>query len=95
MPTNPKGRGSLVTGVIAAILASACCLIPFILLSVGLSGAWLSSLSTLDPFRPLFISVALIALYFAYRNIARKAVFWIVAFLVILFIIFPHIFPYI
>lgn len=95
MPTNPKGRGSLVTGVIAAILASACCLIPFILLSVGLSGAWLSSLSTLDPFRPLFIGIALTALYFAYRNIARKTVFWIVVFLVILFIIFPHILPYI
>ncbi|WP_286823391.1 MULTISPECIES: mercuric transporter MerT family protein [unclassified Idiomarina] len=94
MPTNPKGNSSLITGVVAAILASACCLIPFILLSIGLSGAWLSSLSALDPFRPLFIGIALIALYFAYRNMAKKAPFWVIACLVALFIIFPHILPY-
>lgn len=94
MLTNPKGNSSLVTGVVAAILASACCLIPFILLSIGLSGAWLSSLSALDPFRPLFIGIALIALYFAYRNMAKKALFWVIAFFVTLFIIFPHILPY-
>jgi len=94
MPTNPKGNSSLITGVVAAILASACCLIPFILLSIGLSGAWLSSLSALDPFRPLFIGIALIALYFAYRNMAKKALFWVIAFFIALFIIFPHILPY-
>lgn len=94
MPTNPKGNSSLITGVVAAILASACCLIPFILLSIGLSGAWLSSLSALDPFRPLFIGIALIALYLAYRNMAKKALFWVIAFFIALFIIFPHILPY-
>lgn len=94
MPTSSRGNRSLAVSLIAAILASACCLIPFILLSVGLSGAWLSSLSALDPFRPLFIGIALIALYFAYRNMAEKALFWVFAFLVALFIIFPYILPY-
>lgn len=67
------GRGALAAGGLAAILASTCCLGPLVLVSVGVSGAWIGSLSALEPYRPFFIGVALVALFFAYRRIYRPA----------------------
>jgi len=58
-------------GGIAALLASACCLGPLVLIVLGFSGAWISNLTALEPFRPLFIGAALVALYFAWRRIYR------------------------
>jgi len=68
-----SGRGALVAGGIAALLASTCCLGPLVLVAVGVSGAWIGNLSALEPYRPLFLGAALIALFFAYRRIFRPA----------------------
>ncbi len=68
---QPNGRGALFAGGLAAILASTCCLGPLILLSLGISGAWISNLTLLEPYRPIFIGAALIALFFAYRRLFR------------------------
>jgi mercuric ion transport protein len=35
-------RSALALGGVAAVLASACCLGPLILVSIGLSGAWIA-----------------------------------------------------
>ena len=67
------GRKALFAGGVAAILASACCLGPLILLTLGISGAWISKLSLFAPYQPIFIGVALIALFFAARRIWRPA----------------------
>lgn len=64
-------RGSLAVGGLAAVLASACCLGPLILVSIGLSGAWIGQLTRLEPFRPLFLLVSVAALLFAYRRVFR------------------------
>lgn len=64
-------RGALLTGGLAAILASTCCLGPLVLLSLGVSGAWISNLTLLEPYRPIFIGAAVIALFFAWRRIWR------------------------
>ena len=71
MPEPPKARGALFAGGLAAILASTCCLGPLILLSLGISGAWISNLTRLEPFRPYFIAAALLALFLAYRRLFR------------------------
>ncbi|AMN76860.1 mercuric ion transporter MerT [Pseudomonas azotoformans] len=68
-PSN--GRAPLVAGGLAAILASACCLGPLVLIALGFSGAWIGNLTVLEPYRPIFIGGALIALFFAYRRIFR------------------------
>ena len=65
--------GVLAAGGIAAILASACCLGPLVLVSLGLGGAWIGNLTALEPFRPVFVGAALVALFFAYRRIFRPA----------------------
>ncbi len=68
-PTEPnRGRAALATGALAAILASTCCLGPLILVTLGFSGIWISNLTVLEPYRPVFIGVALVALYFAYQR---------------------------
>ncbi len=66
-------KTALAAGGLAAILASACCLGPLLLVSVGLGGAWIGNLTLLEPFRPIFIGVALMAMFFAYRRIYRPA----------------------
>ena len=68
-----KGATALFAGGIAAILASTCCLGPLVLVSLGISGAWIGNLTVLEPYRPIFIGIALIALFFAARSIFRPA----------------------
>ncbi|MBU9608210.1 mercuric ion transporter MerT [Burkholderia multivorans] len=72
-PTEPPhgARGALLTGGLAAILASTCCLGPLVLITLGVSGAWISNLTVLEPYRPIFIGAAVVALFFAYRRIWR------------------------
>ena len=55
--------------VVSAIMASACCWLPLVLLAVGVSGAGIAA--TLEAYRPLFIVVTVgflgAAFYFTYR----------------------------
>ena len=73
MSEPQNGRAALLTGSLAAILASTCCLGPLVLVTLGFSGAWIGNLPLLEPYRPVFIGVALVALFFAYRRIFRPA----------------------
>ena len=71
--SNRTGSGALLVGGVAAILASTCCLGPLVLVSLGLSGAWVGNLTLLEPYRPFFIAGALVALFFAGPRIFRPA----------------------
>lgn len=64
-------KGTLIAGGFAAVLASTCCLGPLILVTLGFSGAWISNLTVLEPYRPIFIGLALVALFFAGKRIFR------------------------
>ncbi|MEO5698210.1 MAG: mercuric ion transporter MerT [Burkholderiaceae bacterium] len=108
------GRSALAAGGLAAILASTCCLGPLVLLSLGFSGAWIANLTALEPYRPAFIGIALVALFFAGRRVFRPAaaclpgevcavpqvrttyrvVFWVVAALIAVGLVFPWIAPW-
>lgn len=59
----------LLGGLCAGIAASLCCVGPLALLMLGIGGAWVSGLTTLEPYRPLFIVLALLALGVAYQKI--------------------------
>lgn len=69
-----NGRSALLTGGVAAVLASSCCLGPLVLITLGFSGAWIGNLTVLEPYRPIFIGVAIVALFLAGRRIWRPAV---------------------
>src|SRR2546428_13791813 len=62
-------KASLIGGALAAIVASVCCLGPLVLVTVGISGAWISNLVAFEPYRPYAIGVALVCMIFAYRKI--------------------------
>ena len=64
-----SGSGFLVAGILAAIGASACCVGPLVLLALGVSGAWISSLTALEPYRPIFIGLTLLFLVGAFYRI--------------------------
>ena len=63
-PLNAKT--TLVGGVLASIGASACCVGPLLLLSLGISGAWIGNLTALEPYRPVFISLVIVFLGLAF-----------------------------
>jgi len=68
------GSKALAAGGVAAILASACCLGPLLLVSIGFSGAWLGGFKVFEPFRPVFLAAAAVALIVAWCRIYRPAV---------------------
>lgn len=55
-----KGKGIFAAGgLIGAVLASTCCIVPFVLLFLGVSGAWISHVTALAPYQPLFLIASL------------------------------------
>lgn len=44
-------------GVLGAILASSCCVVPLVLVTLGVSGAWIGDLTALEPYKPYFAAV--------------------------------------
>lgn len=64
-----RAKGALVGGVLAAIGASVCCVGPLVLLALGISGAWISSLTALEPLRPWLIAATLLFLGLALRRL--------------------------
>jgi len=46
-------------GIVAALGAASCCVIPFALFMLGVSGAWIGNLTALEPYQPIFAAVAL------------------------------------
>jgi mercuric ion transport protein len=69
------GKGFLVAGILAAVGASVCCVGPLVLLALGVSGAWIGSLTALEPYRPFFIGLTLLFLGLAFHHLyfARRA----------------------
>jgi mercuric ion transport protein len=70
--SNKKtSSGLLAAGGMAAIVASSCCLGPLVLVLLGFSGAWIGNLTRMEPYRPWFLLLTIIALAFAARRIFR------------------------
>lgn len=65
--SNPKLH--LIGGLLAGIGASACCLGPLLLLSLGIGEAWIGSLTALEPVRPIFIALVVLFLALAFRRL--------------------------
>ena len=43
-------------GVIGALAASSCCIVPLVLFAIGVSGARIANLTQLAPYQPYFIA---------------------------------------
>ena len=61
-----------VGGLVAAIGASSCCVLPLVLFALGISGAWIGNLTALAPYQPIFIGAAAGLLALGYRQAYRR-----------------------
>ncbi|MDI3464523.1 MAG: hypothetical protein OJF50_003344 [Nitrospira sp.] len=64
-----SGNGTLIAGVLTAVGVSVCCVAPLVLLALGISGAWISTLTALEPLRPVFIGLTLLFLGLSFRKV--------------------------
>lgn len=74
MNTNSKTSINIpswlgIGALFAAVGASVCCVGPFLLLSLGIGGAWISTLTAMEPVRPFFIILTLIFIGLGYRKL--------------------------
>lgn len=61
----------MIGGLLAAVGASICCAGPLLLLMLGISGSWISTLTAFDPFRPYFIAIVIGLLIWAGWQVHR------------------------
>ena len=59
----------LMGAALAAIGASVCCVVPLVLVLLGISGAWIANLTALDAWRPWFSAATLVCLALAFWNL--------------------------
>jgi len=70
--TGRKAGFAAAGGVLGALAASSCCIVPLVLFALGISGAWIGNLTALTPYQPVFIAVTLAFLATGYYLIYRR-----------------------
>ncbi|MBL4910805.1 MAG: mercury transporter MerT [Alteromonadaceae bacterium] len=66
-PTTTKTP--LFFAIFAGIGASACCIGPLLLLSLGVSGAWIGNLTAMEPYSGYFSAVTLFILVLVFKKL--------------------------
>lgn len=70
----PRGQGLVaVGGLLGALAASSCCLLPLVLFGLGVSGAWIGNLTQLAPYQPFFIAATIACLGYGYWLVYRSS----------------------
>jgi mercuric ion transport protein len=59
-------------GILAALGAASCCVVPFALFTLGISGAWIGNLTALEPYQPAFAAIAVASLGYGFYLVYRK-----------------------
>jgi mercuric ion transport protein len=59
-------------GVLGALAASSCCILPLALFTLGIGGAWIGNLTALEPYQPIFFAATAgflgVGYYLVYRQ---------------------------
>lgn len=61
-----------VAGLVAGLAVASCCLVPFVLFLLGISGAWIGSLTGLEPYRFYFTGFAVACIGLGFRRVYRS-----------------------
>lgn len=69
---NASRRLLAAGSLVGAALASSCCIVPLVLVSLGISGAWIGSLTVLEPYKPYFIAATAVLLGAGYWHVYIK-----------------------
>jgi mercuric ion transport protein len=60
-------------GLVGALAASSCCILPLVLFSLGVSGAWIGNVTQLAPYQPFFIAATIVCLGYGYWLVYRSS----------------------
>ncbi|MFV2092445.1 MAG: mercuric transporter MerT family protein [Hyphomicrobiales bacterium] len=74
-PANADARAknlAATASVVGAFGASACCILPLVLFSVGIGGAWISNLTALYPYKWFIVIPTLAVLAYGFYLVYRK-----------------------
>jgi len=72
--TGADRKGLFATlGMLGAFLASACCIVPLILVMLGISGAWIGNLTALEPYKPFTSGMALVFIGLGFWHVYYRA----------------------
>src|SRR5436309_14782721 len=63
---------SIAAGVASALGASVCCVLPLVLVAIGVGGAWVAQLRSLERFYPVFVGLAIAAFAYAFYRLYLK-----------------------
>jgi mercuric ion transport protein len=68
-----KERFAATGGVVGALLASSCCILPLVLITLGASGPWIGKLTALKAYQPLFVGLTAAFLGYGFWHVYRKS----------------------
>jgi mercuric ion transport protein len=71
---RPTAKAGLVAagGILGALAASACCVVPLALFTLGISGAWIGNLTALAPYQPCSLAATAGFLAVGYYLVYRR-----------------------
>lgn len=69
---HTRQRLLAIGGILGALAASSCCIAPLVLFSLGVSGAWIGTLTALAPYQPLFVAATVAILGYGFYLVYRK-----------------------
>src|SRR5260370_41571310 len=71
---GPRGQGVMaIGGLLGALAASSCCILPIVLSGLGVSGAWIGNLPQIAPYQPYIIAATLAFLGGGYWLVHRSS----------------------
>jgi len=72
--TVQRGPVLLVAGgLIGALAATSCCILPVALFGLGIGGAWIGNFTQPAPYKPYFVAAAVVCLGAGYWRVWRSA----------------------
>jgi mercuric ion transport protein len=72
--TSDSPRGQIwmaAAGLVGALAATSCCLLPLALFGLGISGAWIGNFTRLAPYQPYFVAATFAFLGAGYWSVYR------------------------
>jgi|SaaInl7_100m_RNA_FD_contig_21_1465257_length_562_multi_9_in_0_out_0_1 mercuric ion transport protein len=66
-------RGLLAAGgLFGALLASSCCIVPLVFVTLGIGGTWMGQLTAMEPYKPILVAVTVAFLGFSFWHVYFK-----------------------
>ena len=60
-------------GLLGALAAASCCILPLVLFGLGVSGAWIGTFTQLAPYQPFFVAATIACLGYGYWLVYRSS----------------------